>query len=235
MTPLFSIGSWSLNLTNTCWRVLLPLKCVCIPYLAHTFLMLSPRPWMYWMSIVLHWVFPWGVYLCCFCLSCCLLVWCCYNLGVVVTISLLVVVYKFILYFVNGPPWVLTLTKAFLRCCNSSLRSSGVVHTVLALWVSVATLYLAERLWWLSHCKCWSVWVGFQYTVILNELSASGLTKVSGNRIAPVSWLPSTVNFIAGSMLLMWSRNNCLWVCCNGWQMMSSTNLNQNLGGWRKN
>ena len=29
------------------------------------------------------------------------------NLGVVVTISLSVVVCKFILYFVNGPPWVL--------------------------------------------------------------------------------------------------------------------------------
>ena len=37
---------------------------------------------------------------------------------------------------------------------------SGVVQTVLALWVSVTmTLYLAARLWWLSHCKYWSVCV----------------------------------------------------------------------------
>ena len=41
----------------------------------------------------------------------------------------------------------LHLMKASLRCFNSSLRSSGVVQTVLGLWVSVPmTLYLAERL-----------------------------------------------------------------------------------------
>ena len=103
----------------------------------------------------------------------------------------------------------LHLTKASLRSCNSSLRSSGAVHTVLALWVSVSmTLYLAERLWWLFHCKYWSVWVGFQYTVMCNELSALGLTKVSRNGMAPFSWLPLTVNFCGGSVLFIWSRNN---------------------------
>ena len=89
----------------------------------------------------------------------------------------------------------LHLTKASLRCCNSSLRSSGVVHTVLVLRVSVPIT--------LSHCKYWSVWVGLWYTVILNELSALGLTKVSRNGIAPLSWLPLTVNFIVGSILFM--------------------------------
>ena len=41
----------------------------------------------------------------------------------------------------------LHLTRASLRCCNSSFKSPSVVQTVLALWVSVPmTLYLAERL-----------------------------------------------------------------------------------------
>ena len=85
----------------------------------------------------------------------------------------------------------LTKTKASLRCVNSSLRSSGVVQTVLALWVSVPmTLYLAERLWWLSHYKYWSLWNGLQYTFMLRELSASGLTKVSRKGIVQFSWLP---------------------------------------------
>ena len=124
----------------------------------------------------------------------------------------------------------LHLTKASLRCCNSS-RSCHVVQTVLALWVSVPmTLYLAEWLWWLSPCKYWSVCVGLQYTFILRELSASNLTKVSRKGIAPLSWLPSIVNFIAGSILLIWSRKSCLWTC--GWMtQVSSTNLYQSLGG----
>ena len=126
----------------------------------------------------------------------------------------------------------LHLTKASLRCCNSSFKSSDVVQTVLALWVSVPMmLYFAERLWWLSHCKYWSVWVGLQLHLMLRELSASGLTKVSRKGIAPFSWLPLTVNFIAGSILFIWSRKSCLWACC--WMtQVSSTNLYQNLGGW---
>ena len=72
----------------------------------------------------------------------------------------------------------LHLASASLRCCSSSFRSSGVVQTDLALWVSVPmTLYLAASLWWLSHCKYWSVCVGLQYTLMLRELSASGMTQ----------------------------------------------------------
>ena len=74
----------------------------------------------------------------------------------------------------------LHLTKAYLRCCNSFWKSSGLVQTVLAPWVSVPmTLYLADRLWWLFHCTYWSVWVDLQYTVMERELSASGVIKVS--------------------------------------------------------
>ena len=89
------------------------------------------------------------------------------------------------------------------------------------------TLYLADRLWWLCHCKYWSVWVGLWYIVMERELSALGVTKVSRKGMAPFPWLPSTVNLIAGSMLLIWSRNACLWAC---WMTkVSSTNLNQGL------
>ena len=128
----------------------------------------------------------------------------------------------------------LHLTKASLRCCNSSFKSSGVVQTVLALWVSVPmTLYLAERLWWLSHCKHCSVRVSLWYIFMLRELSASGLTKISRKGIAPFSWLPLTVNFIAWSTLLIWSRKSCLWACC--WMtQVPSQNLNQILGGERQ-
>ena len=54
----------------------------------------------------------------------------------------------------------LHLTNASVRCCNVFWKNSGPVQTVLAKWVSVPmTLYLADRLWWLSHCKYWSVCV----------------------------------------------------------------------------
>ena len=128
----------------------------------------------------------------------------------------------------------LHLIKTSLRRCNSFWKSSGMVQTVLALWTSVPmTLYLADRLWWLSHCKYWSVWVGLCYTVMERELSASGVTEVSRKGMAPFPWLPSTVNMIAGSMLSIWSRNACLWACC--WMTkVTSTNLSQCLGSWRQ-
>ena len=121
----------------------------------------------------------------------------------------------------------LLLTKASPRCCNSFWKSSGLVQTVLALWVSVPiTLYIADRLWWLSYCMYWSVWVGMCYTVMERELSASGVTKVSRKGMAPFPWLPSTVNLVAGAMLLICSMNACLWTCC--WMTkVSSTYLNQ--------
>ena len=130
--------------------------------------------------------------------------------------------------------WYLHLERASLRYCISLLRSSGPVPTVFTLWVrGLMTLYLAARIWWLSHSKYWSVWVGFLYTVIDKEVSASGLTKVSKKGIVPFSWLPSSVSFIAGSILFMCSRNNCLWA--SYWMTkVSSGNLNQCLGGWRQ-
>ena len=125
----------------------------------------------------------------------------------------------------------LHLPRAPLRCFNSSLRSSGVVQTTFSLWVSVPMmLYLEDKLWWLSHCKYWSLWVGFWYTWKERELSASGVTRVSRKGIAPFARFPSTVNLIAGSILLIWSRNPCLCACC--WMThVSFTNLNHAQGG----
>ena len=51
--------------------------------------------------------------------------------------------------------------ELFLRCSFSILSNSGLLHTVLTLWERVfIILNLAERLWWISHCRYWSVWVG---------------------------------------------------------------------------
>ena len=87
----------------------------------------------------------------------------------------------------------------------------------------------AERWWWLSHCRYWSVCVGFLYTVMDRLPSASGLTIVSKKGIDPSSMLSSTVNLMAGSTLLMCRRKPCLLASL--WMTkVSSTNLCQNLG-----
>ena len=92
------------------------------------------------------------------------------------------------------------------------------------------TLNLAERWWWLSHCRYWSVCVGFLYTVMDREPSTSGLTIVSKKGMEPSSLLSSTVNLIAGSTLFMCCRKPCLlaslWIT-----KVSSKYLCQNLGG----
>ena len=85
-------------------------------------------------------------------------------------------------------PDICTCPKPPIGCCISLWMSSGSLQTVWALLVRVPmTLYLAERLWWLSHCKYWSVWMTLWYTVMDKELSASGLTKVSRKGIDPFS------------------------------------------------
>ena len=101
--------------------------------------------------------------------------------------------------------------SAFQRWFISFWRRSGLLQTVLALWVGVLiTLYIADRWWWLSHFRYWSVWVGFLYTVIESSPLASGLTMVSKKGIAPSSSFSSTVNLMARSTLLMCSRKFCL-------------------------
>ena len=125
----------------------------------------------------------------------------------------------------------LHLVRAFLRWSFSCWSNSGLLHTVEALWERVwITLNLAERWWWLSHCKYWSVWVGFLYTVMESVPSASGLTMVSKKGMDPSSLFSSPVNFMAGSTLFMCWRKPCLLTSL--WMTkVSSTYLHQNLGG----
>ena len=104
--------------------------------------------------------------------------------------------------------------RAFLRHSFSCLSDSGLLYTVLALWERVLiTLNLAERLWWLFHCRCWSVWVGFLYTVMDRLPFSSGSTMVSKKGMEPSSLLSSTVNLMTGSTLLMCWRKPCLLAC----------------------
>ena len=91
------------------------------------------------------------------------------------------------------------------------------------------TLNLAERLWWLFHCRYWSVWVGFLYTVMDRPPFFSGFTMVSKKGMEPSSLLSSTVNFMAGSTQLMCWRKSCLLTSL--WMTkVLSTNLCQNMG-----
>ena len=122
--------------------------------------------------------------------------------------------------------------SAFLRWVFSLWRSSGLLHTVWALWERVwITLNFAERWWWLSHCRYWSVWVGFLHTVV-NKFPIS----LWFNRWCPRRGWPhppycfSTVSWMAGSTLLVCCRKSCLWL--SFWMTnVSSTYLYQNPGG----
>ena len=59
---------------------------------------------------------------------------------------------------------------------------------------------------------------------------SSGFTMVSKKGMEPSTLLSSTVNFMAGSPLLMCWRKSCLFTSL--WMTkMSSTNLHQDLGG----
>ena len=82
------------------------------------------------------------------------------------------------LHLVPSPFGIFALGESFPEVFFSCLSNAGLLHTVLALWEGVLiTLNLAERLWWLSHCRYWSVWVHFLYTVIDRPPSSSGFTN----------------------------------------------------------
>ena len=135
------------------------------------------------------------------------------------------------LHLVQSPVMIFTLVRAFLRCSFSFWSNSGLLHMAEALWERVwITLNLAERWWWLSHCKYWSVCVDFLYTVMDREPSTSGLTIVSKKGMEASSLLSSTVNLMAGSTLFMCCRKPCLLASL--WTTkVWSTYLCQNLGG----
>ena len=96
-------------------------------------------------------------------------------------------------------------------------------------WVRVLmTLYLAEMMV-VVHCKYWSMWIGFLYTVVYSLPSVSGFTMVSMKGMAPFSLLFSTVNCMAGLTLLTCCRKYCLF--SSFWMTkVSSTYMCNNLG-----
>ena len=117
------------------------------------------------------------------------------------------------LYAVQGPLGVFTEGMSPPEVLHFFLKQLGLLHTVFTLWVRVfIMLYLAEKWWWLSHCKYWYVWVSFLYTVIDSLPSASGLRVVSMKGMALSSLLFSTVNLIARSTLFMCWRKLCLFL-----------------------
>ena len=124
-----------------------PFRCICTPCLLHVLLKFSLRPWWYGTTIC-GWLM----------LSCSGLV------GLVpLLLFLLEVSFGFLsLTLFRVQVGYLHLFKAEGRCCSSFCRCWGEEHMVLALWNKVPkTLYFDGILWWLSHCKYKSVWVGF--------------------------------------------------------------------------
>ena len=117
------------------------------------------------------------------------------------------------------------------RCCGSFLSNFGVEQMVCALCVKVLiTLYLAAKLWLLSHGRYKSVCVGFLYTPMVMVPSASAVMMVSKKGMEPSSLDSSTANWMEGSTVLMCLRNSslCHWCCIT---KVSSTYLFHILGG----
>ena len=95
------------------------------------------------------------------------------------------------------------------RCFYSFSSKFGVEQMVCALCVKVLiTLYLAAKLWLLSHGRYKSVCVVFLYTPIVKVPSVSGAMMVSKKGMEPSSLGSSTVNLMEGSTVLMCLRNS---------------------------
>ena len=113
---------------------------------------------------------------------------------------------------VYGPLGVLAWTECLPEMVHFFLEQlKFVAYCFGPLGKSINYTIFADKRWWLSHCRYWSVWVGFLYTVIDNPPSASGLTVVFKKGMAPSSLLSSTVNLMVGSTLLMCSGKFCLF------------------------
>ena len=131
--------------------VVFPLKCTCIPYLPHMCFILSAVPFMYGMTIWLT-VFLVVLALVPVLLGLLLVLPLSSSFVLLLLLSealvsswlLLITLFWTLLMAQLG---YLHLPRASFRCFNSSLRSSRVVQTTLALWVSVPmTLYLEDKL-----------------------------------------------------------------------------------------
>ena len=102
----------------------------------------------------------------------------------------------FILNMFNAHTGYLHLKMVVWRC--SCCRHYWLQHTALTAWLSVlTTLYFAEIVWCLSHCRCWSLWIGFLYTVVARVPWGCGVTGVSRKGMEPSAPVSSTVNLNA--------------------------------------
>ena len=155
---LLVIGSLSFGAIRRPLMVWPPLKCTCTAYFLQVFLILSLSPCWY------------GTTMCKFLL-----------LGMFWPVWLLLFLFVYLVGF-----WLFSLAllmahvgylhflRAWHRWSSSFCNSCGSEHIVLALWYRVpATLYLEEMVWWLSHCKYRSVWVGFLNTDVLRLPSST--------------------------------------------------------------
>ena len=162
-------------------------------------------------------------------------IWClkCYSVDFFLLLLFLfdvigALVFFFILYKAHSQ--YLHLVRTFWRC-SSSCNCCWLEHTAYALQYSVLiTLYFADMAWWPSHCKYWSVWVGFLYTVVTKLPSDYGMTSVSKKDMEPSALVFSAVNWMPSSKELMCCRNLSLCTALMTTKA-SSTNLIHRLGG----
>ena len=87
------------------------------------------------------------------------------------------------LLLVQSPFGIFALGESFPKVLLFLFEQLRITAHSLALWERVLiTLNLAERLWWLSHSRYCSVWVGFLYTVMDRLPSSSGFTMYPSRR-----------------------------------------------------
>ena len=106
------------------------------------------------------------------------------------------------LHLVQSPLGIFALSESFPKVflfLSEQLRITA--HSFSPMFI---TLNLAERLWWLSHCRYWSLWVSFLYTVMDRPPFSSCLTIVSKKGMESSSLLSSTVN--------LWHIQHCYCV-----------------------
>ena len=122
----------------------------------------------------------------------------------------------------------------YLHLCKASLKCSSLckyneleqrVHTLCVRVLN--TLYLAARLWWLSYCKYWSVWVGFCKLLWRGCFLVPARSVCQKRAWKPSCLVSSVVNTMQGSMeLLMYLSHGCLnGHLCACWCLSSHPSL----------
>ena len=123
----------------------------------------------------------------------------------------------------------LHFVRALNGCCSSCCNSWGLEHVVFALWCRVpTTLYLDDIVWWLSHCKYKSVWVGFLYTDVLRLPSSFGVTRAWNHLFWNLHWWIE----VFWSMELTWSRKLLLWAVLMTVNASSTYHFHKEGGLW---